>query len=618
MNRFSHCCSGSSHSVWLWLACCSVCECLGISFAQTAPSTAYFVVSGSYRSDYQSQSQSSVVYQGAYDETQWHVSQDGLSIVGSFLNDSARVSRHIGYSWLSGPLASATGEQWTRSGSESISIYVPGPPGTPFSLTYSYSVTVSASDLSSPCSSGYTLAYFQGPQTAYVTANQVGLTPSTTLSATKTITGVTQSQTMTDPSGSGQTYSLASTLSESSGVQTGDSSLTGCTPPRFTGSASVDSTLSVAVGGVLPAIAPSSLKDQLAPLLPLVNEQCAGLASRSLAPAAGARVISAIALPACLASQSYQAIINDPPDANYTVISQPVIPYLPPLSVHAGDTQAEVNAVNALDANQLQAIAYAKAILASLERSEGAYFANDVYWKQKQDQAGAQFALQLGAILDAQPALLAAAKNALVDAGVGPYIIAASDLAELNAVVANKGIPTSLLHELNSLGVTASDLVKLESQVLGQKPDSFPKIFPDMLTDPVLMSNLDQTSDALLTNRSCAADVNRSIRVIRSKLTTVGGVSTQTLTLTNTGANAFQGPISLALDKLAAGVNLSNNSGTVLCSSAPDRGSIFVNVNIPANTLEPGQSAAIALQFNNPSGQDIMYAARLLAGEGIR
>jgi hypothetical protein len=132
------------------------------------------------------------------------------------------------------------------------------------------------------------------------------------------------------------------------------------------------------------------------------------------------------------------------------------------------------------------------------------------------------------------------------------------------------------------------------------------------------MSNLDQTSDALLTNRSCAADVNRSIRVIRSKLTTVGGVSTQTLTLTNTGANAFQGPISLALDKLAAGVNLSNNSGTVLCSSAPDRGSIFVNVNIPANTLEPGQSAAIALQFNNPSGQDIMYAARLLAGEGIR
>ena len=498
MNRFSHCSSGSFHSLCLRLGCSVVCGVLGVSVAQTPPSGAYFVVSGSYRSDYQSQSQSSVAYQGAYDETQWHVSQDGLSVVGSFLNNSARVSRHIDYSWLSGPLASATGEQWTRSSSESVSIYVPGSPGTPFSLTYSYSVTVSASDLSSPCSSGYTLAYFQGPQTAYVTANQAGLTPSTTLSATKTITGVTQSQTMTDPSGSGQTYSLASTLSESGGVQTGDTGVTGCTPPRFTGSASVDSTLLVTVGDVLPAIASSSLKEQLAPLQPLVNEQCAALASHSLAPSAGTRVISAIALPVCLASQSYQTIINDPPDANYTVISQPAIPYLPPLTVHAGDTQAELKAVNALDANQLQAAAYAKAILASLERSQGAYFANDVYWKQKQDQVGAQFALQLGAILDAQPALLTAAKNALVNAGVGPYIIAASDLAELNAVIVNKGIPALLLQELNNLGVTASDLVSLEALVLAQKTDAFPKIFPDMLTDPGLLSNLDQTSDATL------------------------------------------------------------------------------------------------------------------------
>jgi hypothetical protein len=620
MNRFSPRSSGSFHSLCLRLVCCgSVCGFLGVSVAQTPPSTAYFVVSGSYRSDYQSQSNSSVAYQGAYDETQWHVSQAGLSVVGSFVDNSARVSRHVDYSWLNAPLAGSTGEQWGRSGSEAIGIFVPGPPGTPFSLTYSYSATVSASDLSSPCSSGYTLAYFQGPQTAYVTAKQAGLTPSKTLSARKTITGVTQSQKMMDPSGTGQTYSLAWTLSESSGVQTGDSGTTGCTPPQFTGSASVDSTLLITVNGILPAIAPYSLKEEIAPIQPLLNQQCAALAGHSVAPSAtGTRVTSAIALPACLASQSYQAIVNDPPDANYTVITQPAIPYLPPLAVHTGDTQAELNAVNALTANQLQAAAYAKAIAASLERSEGAYFANDAYWKQKQDQAGAQFALQLGAILDVQTALLTATKNALVNAAVGPYIIAASDLAELNAFIANKGIPASLLQELNTLGVTASNLVALESLVLAQKPDSFPKIFPDMLTDPALMSNLDQTSDALLKNRSSAADVSGSITVVRSKFTTVGTLYTQTLTLTNTGVSALQGPVSLVLDKLSTGVNLSRNSGTILCSQAPDRGSVFVNVDIPANTLEPGQSAPIALQFNNPSGQNIMYNTRVLAAEGIR
>ena len=122
----------------------------------------------------------------------------------------------------------------------------------------------------------------------------------------------------------------------------------------------------------------------------------------------------------------------------------------------------------------------------------------------------------------------------------------------------------------------------------------------------------------LLTNRSCAADVNGSITVVRSKFTTAGGVPTQTLTLTNTGASAFEGPLSLVLDRLSVGVNLSKSSGTILCSSAPDRGSSFVNVNIPANTFEPGQSAAVVLQFNNPGGQNIRYATRVLSGEGIR
>ena len=146
-----------------------------------------------------------------------------------------------------GPLAIATGEQWTRSGSESISIYVPGPPGTPFSLTYSYSVTVSASDLSSPCSSGYTLAYFQG------------LKPRMSPPIVRTHAEHDPECNQDDhgrhpePDDDGSFRQRANLFAGLDalgigGVQTGDSSMTGCTPPRFTGSASVDSTLLVTVG----------------------------------------------------------------------------------------------------------------------------------------------------------------------------------------------------------------------------------------------------------------------------------------------------------------------------------------------------------------------------------
>jgi hypothetical protein len=615
MKGFSHTFRSIS-SLWLQLACCSI----GACYAQQSSPAAYFVVAGDYNSSYQSPSNTSVAYHGTYNQTDWKISQDGLSIIGSAGPSSAGASYHVEYSWLNGALTNPAGEQWTRSAKESIAIYVLGPPGTPFSVTYSFSAKVSAGDFSSPCSNGYTLAYFQGQQTVYVLADHVGLTPSMTVSDVRTISGVTQKQILADPSGMGQVYSLAWTYSTSTGIETGDSASTSCSPAQFTGSATVDAMVGLAVNSALPSLAGSPLKDKLAPVQTVINQLCTALAAQSLSPLGGTQVPLEIVGPACWATESYKNILDATPDPNYTAIDQPLVPYIAPLVVQTGSPRAEAAAVNNMNTNQLQAAAYATAISAALGRSQGAYYAGDSYWQQKQDEVKAQFTVQLGAILNVQRNRLSMANAGLSGAGVGPFIITANDVSDLQTSLANKGVPAPFLTGLSNLGAKASDVVKLQALILGQDTSSFPKIFPDMLTDPDLMDNLDKTSDALLTDKSCAADVTASVTLSRGKILpdSTPGKFTQRVTLTNSGSGAIFGPISLVLDRLSGNASLLNSSGGTLCSSGVPLHRVFVNFNIPANTLDPGESAIVELQFGNPSQRAITYSTRVLAGQGIR
>ncbi|MEI4927411.1 hypothetical protein Q8G50_33385, partial [Klebsiella pneumoniae] len=54
-------------------------------------------------------------------------------------------------------------------------------------------------------------------------------------------------------------------------------------------------------------------------------------------------------------------------------------------------------------------------------------------------------------------------------------------------------------------------------------------------------------------------------------------------------------------------------SGTTTC--AAPLGSPFTNVAVPLN---PGASAVVTLQFNNPTKAGITYTTRVLAGAGTR
>lgn len=78
----------------------------------------------------------------------------------------------------------------------------------------------------------------------------------------------------------------------------------------------------------------------------------------------------------------------------------------------------------------------------------------------------------------------------------------------------------------------------------------------------------------------------------------------------NTGSVAVPGPLYLVLDNLSSNATLENSSGTTAVL-AP-MGSPYVTVNLDNNTLAPGDSAVVQLDFSDPTGTPITYTTRVL------
>ena len=89
---------------------------------------------------------------------------------------------------------------------------------------------------------------------------------------------------------------------------------------------------------------------------------------------------------------------------------------------------------------------------------------------------------------------------------------------------------------------------------------------------------------------------------------------TQQVTITNTTANTLTGPIDFVVDNLSANATLVGPSGTT--QNLAPLGSPFVTVVLPGDTLPPGASIKVVLQFNDPTVGQITYTPRLLVLTG--
>ena len=91
------------------------------------------------------------------------------------------------------------------------------------------------------------------------------------------------------------------------------------------------------------------------------------------------------------------------------------------------------------------------------------------------------------------------------------------------------------------------------------------------------------------------------------------GLYAQQVTVQNTSSSLLSGPIILVVDGLSANAVLSNSSG-VTSSQAP-LGSPYIVVPGTDSGLAPGASAAVVLQFANPTNAAITYSTRVLNGQ---
>jgi hypothetical protein len=137
-------------------------------------------------------------------------------------------------------------------------------------------------------------------------------------------------------------------------------------------------------------------------------------------------------------------------------------------------------------------------------------------------------------------------------------------------------------------------------------------------TTTISATSANVTSSTVLTvtpASACATDFTSQIVITGPYFTWIS--STQhfvlRITLTNSGSNSINGPISLVFDNLSSNATLFNPDGTTSC--AAPAGSPYVTI---AGPLNPGASYIAAVQFFDPTRTHFSYTIRVLAGSGNR
>lgn len=115
---------------------------------------------------------------------------------------------------------------------------------------------------------------------------------------------------------------------------------------------------------------------------------------------------------------------------------------------------------------------------------------------------------------------------------------------------------------------------------------------------------------------TCGPDISSQIAVTRSgfRLDRTKNRFVQTVMLRNITDTPLSGAISLVLDNLSSNATLSTATGTTTCSIPI---SPYQDVLAVGDTLAPGASRSVGLEFTNPTNTAITYTTRVL-GRGPR
>ena len=193
-------------------------------------------------------------------------------------------------------------------------------------------------------------------------------------------------------------------------------------------------------------------------------------------------------------AKAYELLAEDPPDPNFTVIAQPVIPSLSvqPLSTATGLSSKVVSDMNSLFTNLEQEIALLRVIPITINRVSGAVAAGNAFWQRQQAQAAQSYASQLIALLKSEDSTKAALANDLAESGLVFTFSATNVGSNLNTLLQN-GFPAGLTAALNQLGLDPTAQAEALQTARSASPNFVAAlgdgVFPQALSDPSFLSS---------------------------------------------------------------------------------------------------------------------------------
>jgi hypothetical protein len=189
----------------------------------------------------------------------------------------------------------------------------------------------------------------------------------------------------------------------------------------------------------------------------------------------------------------YLELARDPLDTNYTVLAEAVVSPVIPLSSGSGITQPEANAFNSWSTNLAQSAGLSTALMASVDRAQGAAYAGDSSWQMAQRNAAVQFEAQLATLLDQEPSLRSNVVAQFESGGFQSVTNTVNDAINFQNEIATNGLPQWLLQGLMDIGTDSTTITNIQNDLLAADPSSLAGSFPAILVN----TNLDSASVGL-------------------------------------------------------------------------------------------------------------------------
>jgi len=304
-------------------------------------------------------------------------------------------------------------------------------------------------------------------------------------------------------------------------------------------------------------------------------------------------------------------------------IAQPATPSLPgqPFTPAQKETQQQIDALNALLANEEQQMGLEVALLVSLQRVQGAFDAGSAEWIDKQNQAIIDYASQLVPLLVAEPALRTALQAAYLAAGVQGELTP-TDVAKFQDRVRKDGLPADLAAALTELGVDSTAQSSILQDILAVDPAALVSLrgFPEALTDAAVDGANAQSASALADLAGVPPPTTTTSTTLLPGHQVISGLE---LTLSADVDPSKQTVGLLSKDPtIAIGASGSGDDPTIAGGSLRVRSSAFDNTySLPSSGWsligKPGKSSGYHFKSKSgPIGSVVVQASKIIKARG--